>query len=111
MSKATVDPFKEVGSGACFVPEKTTDISSLTSALEELQRGPTNQDELGLGLRTDSAWRSEKNNPLKYIKTETQLKAALKHAYALKTPTLKSAFRNFEAIFTAAGWPATYTKL
>ena len=34
MAQATVDPFKEIGSGACFFVDKATDIKSLTKALE-----------------------------------------------------------------------------
>ena len=48
MAQATVDPFKEIGSGACFFVDKATDITSLTKALEEMQRGPTKQDDLGI---------------------------------------------------------------
>ena len=36
MEQATVEPFKEIGSGACFFVDKANDITSLTKALEEM---------------------------------------------------------------------------
>jgi hypothetical protein len=109
MAQSTVDPFKEIGSGACFFVDKATDISSLTKAMEDMQRGVTKQDDLG--IQNDASWRKSANNPLALIKTEKQLKAALHHAHSLRTRTLESANRNFEAVFTAAGWPASYIKM
>ena len=60
-----------------------------------MQRGPTKQDDLG--IHNDTSRRKSANNLLSFIKTEKQLKAALHHAYSLKTRTLESANRNFEA--------------
>ena len=68
-----------------------------------------NQDDLG--IQNDSQWRKAANKSLSFIKTEMQLKAALHHAYSLKTRTLESAIHNFEAIFRSAGWPASYIKM
>ena len=93
LSRVTVDPFKEIGSGACFFVDKATDITSLTKALEEMQRGPTKLDDLG--IQNDTSWRKLANNPLSFIKTEKQLKASLHHAYSLETRTLESANRIF----------------